>query len=71
MEVFEGKTQESHIERMIEVEIDQDVEMKVSESAQEQSIDVLNQANISLLTDDNSDINLTYSDDSNHKVLGK
>ncbi|XP_013140150.1 PREDICTED: protein ELYS-like isoform X2 [Papilio polytes] len=69
MEVFEGKTQESHTERMIEVEIDQDVEMKVSESAQEQSIDVLNQANISLLTDDNSDINLTYSDDSNHKVL--
>ncbi|KPJ12345.1 Protein ELYS [Papilio machaon] len=69
IEVCEEKPQEIHTETIIEVKIDQDIEMKDPENVQEQSIDVLNQANISLLTDDNSDVNLTYSDDSNHKEI--
>ncbi|XP_013172174.1 PREDICTED: uncharacterized protein LOC106121195 isoform X1 [Papilio xuthus] len=66
-EVCEEIPQESHTE-IVEVKMDQDIEMKEPENVQE-SIDVLNQANISLLTDDNSDVNLTYSDDSNHKEI--
>ncbi|XP_045536351.1 uncharacterized protein LOC106707278 isoform X5 [Papilio machaon] len=69
IEVCEEKPQEIHTERIIEVKIDQDIVMKDPENVQEQSIDVLNQANFSLLTDDNSDVNLTYSDDSNHKEI--
>ncbi|CAH2039840.1 unnamed protein product, partial [Iphiclides podalirius] len=63
-------------ERIIEVVLENTSNAKTEVSArEEQSTDVLNQANFSLLTDDNSatdsDVNLTYSDDSKDKEEAK
>ncbi|CAG4939096.1 unnamed protein product [Parnassius apollo] len=74
IEPQQEKRSEDSTERIIEVQIETDSEMKNLETPkqeEQQSIDILNQANISLLTDDNSamdsDVNLTYSDDSKDK----